>query len=70
LPEAGEWVHLYVTQTLAVSALVVMRETTLSGLVKNDPTCVHVPDATTEAPAPPTSRGILKKALSSFAIIV
>lgn len=70
LPEAGEWVHLCVTQTLAVSALLIMRETTLSGLVKNDPTCVHAPDAATGAPAPPASRGILEKALSTFAIIV
>jgi hypothetical protein len=57
-------------QTLAACTLVIMGEATLSGVVKNDPTCVHAPDATTEAPAPPTNRGILEKALSSFAIIV
>jgi hypothetical protein len=39
-------------QTLALSALLIMRETALSGVVKNDLTCVEAPDATAQTPAP------------------
>jgi hypothetical protein len=53
-----------------LSLPVIKWETRLSGMVKNDLTCVEAPDATAEAPASPTNLGILEKALGSFAIVL
>jgi hypothetical protein len=47
-------------QTLALSAFLIMRETALSGVVKNDLTCVEAPDATAQTPATHPNIRILK----------
>lgn len=63
--ESDEGVYSDLMQTLAVSASLIMRQTAVSGVVKNDLTCAGAPDAAAQAPAFHAKLRVVKKALST-----